>query len=128
MKTARPAVADRAMQALARYDWPGNIRELQNILERACLLADECVIDLAQLPAEIAETDRQAPADSPGPIPEARQDPPKSGNALENMEKTLIIKALGEHNGNQTRTAKALGISRDNLRYRIKKYRITLPK
>ena len=127
LKTARPAVADRAMQALVRYDWPGNIRELQNILERACLLADESVIDLAQLPDEIAAPDRQTSADSPGAIPAARQDPPESGNALENMEKTLIIKALGEHNGNQTRTAKALGISRDNLRYRIKKYRINIP-
>ncbi len=128
LKTARPTVTDRAMQALVRYDWPGNIRELQNILERACLLADECAIDLAQLPAEIVETDHRPTADSPGPLSTERQDPPGSPNALENMEKTLIIKALRENAGNQTRTAKTLGVSRDNLRYRIKKYQINIKK
>ena len=128
MKTARPTVTDRAMQTLVRYDWPGNIRELQNILERACLLADECIIDLAHLPPEIAAPDEQTPAETPRTISQAGQDPPKSSNALENMEKTLILQSIREHNGNQTRTAKALGISRDNLRYRIKKYQINIHK
>ncbi len=126
LKTPCPDVTDQAMQALAQYDWPGNIRELQNILERACLLADEGVITPAQLPAEIAETDHKPAADSSGQLSASRQGPPNSGSTLENMEKTLIIKALGEHNGNQTRAAKALGISRDNLRYRIKKYQISV--
>ncbi len=126
MKTARPTVTDRAMQTLVRYDWPGNIRELQNILERACLLADKCIIDLSHLPPEITAMHEQTPAETPRAISQAGQDPPKSGSALENMEKTLILQAIREHNGNQTRTAKALGISRDNLRYRIKKYGISI--
>lgn len=128
LKTVRPAITDRAMQALARYDWPGNIRELQNILERACLLADDGTIDLPQLPADIASPDGQTHAQTHRSIPQAGQETPKSGNSLENMEKALIIKALRENNGNQTRAAKTLGISRDNLRYRIKKYGINIKK
>ena len=114
MKMPRPTVSDAAIRALTQYDFPGNIRELQNILERGCLLADAGCIDLPQLPAEIV---------GDGPEPTAA-----TGNTLADVERALIVKALRESNHNQTRAARALGISRDNLRYRIKKYGITLPK
>ena len=111
LKTPPARITDAALQALARYDFPGNIRELQNILERACLLSDTGVIDLSHLPAEIAVGPPSAPA----------------GSQLENMERALLLRALRENRWNQTRAAKSLGISRDNLRYRIKKYGIESP-
>lgn len=112
MKIARPTVTDAAIQALTGYDFPGNIRELQNVLERGCLLADDGKIDLCHLPPEIVPSDH--------PITLA------GGNALASVEQALVIEALRKNNFNQTRAAKALGISRDNLRYRIKKYGISL--
>ncbi|KPK82064.1 MAG: hypothetical protein AMJ81_10110 [Phycisphaerae bacterium SM23_33] len=112
LKIPRPTVTDRAMAALKAYDYPGNIRELQNLLERACLLAEDGKIDLAQLPPEVTE----------------RPGGEVAGNTLAEVEQSLILKALRESNWNQTRAAKALGISRDNLRYRLKKYRISIPK
>jgi transcriptional regulator with GAF, ATPase, and Fis domain len=111
MKTPRPTISVAAMEALTRYDYPGNIRELQNLLERACLLAESGAIDLSQLPPEIS-----------GPA-----EPAISANTLEGMERSLVLKALRESHWNQTRAAKTLGISRDNLRYRVKKYNIEKP-
>ncbi len=120
MKIPTPRITDRAMRALAGYDFPGNIRELQNLLERACLLADGDCIDLAQLPPEIATGSRPEATATPGA---------SSGEStLEAMEKALILKALAENQYNQTRAARSLGISRDNLRYRVKKYGIRIPK
>jgi len=112
MKIPRPTISDAAMTALTRYDFPGNIRELQNVLERACLLAEAGAIDVAHLPREIT-----------GP-----PDEPAAANTLAEVERALVVKALRENQYNQTRAAKALGVSRDNLRYRIKKYGIDIPK
>lgn len=106
----RPTVSDEAMAHLAGYGWPGNIRELQNIIERAVLLADGGTVGLAHLPREIVG--EEAPKD------------PKSESSLWGYEKALIIKALRENSWNQSKAARALGISRDNLRYRVKKYEI----
>lgn len=114
LKIPPPTLTDKTIAALVRYDWPGNIRELRNVLERACLLAENGLIDLDQLPKGIAPTGEQSP------YPTSTTSQPSS--TLEEMEKTIIIKALKENNGNQSRTAKALGITRDILRYRIKKY------
>ncbi len=113
MKIDRPTLTDPASHALTGYAYPGNIRELQNLLERACLLADEGAIGLGQLPPEIG-----------GPA----ERPPGPANTLAEVECALIVKALREQEFNQTRAARSLGISRDNLRYRIKKYGISIPK
>jgi len=120
MNQAPPAISQEAMALLLRYDFPGNVRELRNILERACLLcrrpgkADTTPgrIDPAHLPRECAsQTDTPAPAQS----------------ALTAQEKMLIVDALQASDWNQTKAAKALGISRDNLRYRMKKYGLRKP-
>ena len=103
-------VSPSAQTVLAAYDWPGNIRELSNVVERAVLLCDGPEILPAHLPSEIANA---RPADAP-----------KEG-ALRGAERDMIAKALQEAHWNQTQAAKALGISRDNLRYRIKKYNIS---
>ncbi|MFQ6049142.1 MAG: sigma 54-interacting transcriptional regulator, partial [Phycisphaerae bacterium] len=110
----RPDVSDQATAFLAAYNWPGNIRELQNVIERAVLLADGGTISSEHLPREIASQ-----------TPQARSDPADS--SLFGYEKAIIVKALIENDWNQSRAARALGISRDNIRYRIKKYNIRKP-
>jgi len=126
MKMPAPIISPEAMAALTRYDYPGNIRELQNILERACLLCRRMdspwpqgdPIQLAHLPRELGAAVEDALAGD--------QAPPAS--ALAASERALIIQALRDNGWNQTGAARALGISRDNIRYRIAKYGIQLPK
>jgi Nif-specific regulatory protein len=114
MNVRVPSVSDEAMAMLTSYDWPGNIRELQNIVERAVLLSDGETLTARQLPREIAGDSTDRPEE-------------KTDSSLWGYEKALILKALKDSGWNQTRAAKALGISRDNLRYRIKKYEISRP-
>lgn len=106
-------VAGEAMEMLCAYRWPGNIRELRNVIERAVLLADQGRILPAQLPPEV-----QGGFVSPDQGLMPRE------SALASYEKAMIVKALRENNWNQTRTAAALNMTRDNLRYRLKKYQI----
>jgi len=111
LKCPRPTVTDEAMALLASYPWPGNIRELQNVMERAVLLAEGGEVTAANLPREIVGG-------------AAAQPPGEEGSSLWGAEKALIVKALREAGWNQSKAARALGISRDNLRYRVKKYDI----
>mgnify|MGYP003982604275 FL=1 len=102
------------MDALVSYDYPGNIRELENIVERAVVLADEDVIHVSDLPDEIQYRkkgifDRQIVA-------------PEKTKSISEMEKDVIFKTLLECSWNQSMAARLLGLSRDKLRYRIKKY------
>ncbi len=107
----RPTVGDDAMALLASYHWPGNIRELQNVIDRAVLLADGAALSPAHLPREIVGDE---------PLTENN----KTESSLWGYEKALIVKALRESGWNQSKAARALGISRDNLRYRVKKFGI----
>ncbi len=102
-------ISPEAMALLATYDWPGNIRELENVVERAVLLSDTPELLSTHLPPEIISGE-------PKPIP--------SDKGLWAAERAMIVKALEENNWNQSKAARTLGISRDNLRYRIKKYNI----
>jgi Nif-specific regulatory protein len=111
---ARPEIASGAMELLCAYRWPGNIREMRNVIERAVLLCDAGKITPEILPREIAGEAKPEPGEM-------------GGSALEGYEKAMIVKALEENDWNQTRAAEALGISRDNLRYRLRKYRIRRP-
>jgi Nif-specific regulatory protein len=113
LKVEQPEVADDAMAMLVSHNWPGNIRELQNVMERAVLMSDGRHITAAHLPHEIAGAQAEDTA---------------SGDAsLWGYEKAMIIKALNNNNWNQSKASRELGISRDNLRYRIKKYEISKP-
>ncbi|HOW69424.1 MAG TPA: sigma 54-interacting transcriptional regulator [Phycisphaerae bacterium] len=109
-----PTTTSDALAQLTSYSWPGNIRELQNVIERAVLLCDGKAIDTAHLPREIVGE-------------QADQPPDKQESGLWGYEKALIVRALKEAGWNQTKAAKALNISRDNLRYRIKKFEIEKP-
>ncbi|OYW13414.1 MAG: hypothetical protein B7X34_00285 [Acidobacteriia bacterium 12-62-4] len=96
------------------YRWPGNIRELENILERIAVLARSNEVTLADLPPKIAAV---------GSTPSALQlDLPTTGISLENVEKELILKALEKCDWNQTHAAKYLDISRKTLIYRMEKH------
>ncbi len=107
-----PRLSNDASAVLMGYDWPGNVRELQNIMERAVILSHGEPIGVSDLPLEIAGTI-------------AAEDAPKSDGSLWDFERSMIAKALKDSGWNQTQAARALGISRDNLRYRVKKYEIT---
>ncbi|MEW5762547.1 MAG: sigma-54 dependent transcriptional regulator [Bacillota bacterium] len=113
----RPCTLSReALDLLCRYDWPGNIRELQNVIERALILCQESEIKPAHLPKEL----QAAPARPPCPVVNL----PDEGISLEEVEKMLILQALDKSRGNQTRAAQLLGITRATLLYRMQKYGI----
>ncbi len=104
---------------LTTYHWPGNIRELRNIIERSVILEQNNTLQENSLPCEIRN---QNPDDKKCPPMEMQI--PDEGISLIEVEIELIKKALQKANGNQTKAAKLLTISRDALRYKQKKYDI----
>ena len=98
------------------YRWPGNIRELENVIERIVVLARGNEITLADLPDFLR---RERPA-----IDTLQLELPERGISLESVEKELLVRALEKFNGNQTHAAKYLDISRKALIYRMEKYGI----
>jgi len=116
-------VSDEALTMLMRYHWPGNIRELRNIVERCTLLAGDGEITVDQLPPEIRQANSEHPADEAA----APAGAAKVGSRLADHEKALILQALNETDWNQSAAARHLGITRDHLRYRIKKYGLAKP-
>jgi DNA-binding NtrC family response regulator len=107
-----------AKQALLRYPWPGNVREFKNVLERAILLQTGVVVDADDLPPEILGAPEQLPPAAGGSVP---FEIPPGGLSLEKLEDDLVRQALEQTRGNQTKASQLLGISRDSLRYRMKK-------
>lgn len=107
-------ISGEAMKLLERHDWPGNIRELQNIIERAAIICRDDIIRPEHLPRELQQN---KPAKK-GIVLRF----PEQGISLQQLEKELIAKALGASGGNQTKAAKLLGISRSALLYRLQKH------
>ena len=110
-------VSGDAMELLKRWTWPGNVRELRNVVERIAILSPEDVIRTEHLPAEIrfARTPSRGVAGCPFVLPE-------EGIDLEAVEHGLLVQALERTGGNQSASARLLGISRYALRYRMEKY------
>jgi two-component system NtrC family response regulator len=106
-------VAPQALEALVEYGWPGNVRELESVIERTLLLADDDVIRLVDLPAEVRMR-RQSASTVPVDIPE-------DGLDLEALERSLLLQALDKAGGNVTRAARLLGLSRRTLQYRLER-------
>jgi len=104
-----------AWSALLRYDYPGNVRELENIVQRAVILARGDVITTNELPAVVKGLAHESPSHAPGSLGDLP-------GAVEKLEKELVFEALRIHGGNQSKAAKNLGISERNLRYRLKKW------
>jgi transcriptional regulator with PAS, ATPase and Fis domain len=109
-------LTESAVGLLENYRWPGNVRELRNILERVLILEDTRELRAEHLPIEIHE-----PGTASGETSGLRQLPP-GGLRLEDIERDLIRQALARTQGNITRAARLLGISRDTLRYRLTKF------
>jgi DNA-binding NtrC family response regulator len=109
----------RAQIVLARHAWPGNIRELENALGHACMMAVSDMIDVEDLPASIRSEHRTvAPASALEP------EPNHSEASFDEHEKSLLADALERASGNQSEAARLLRISRDRLRYKMAKYNL----
>jgi transcriptional regulator with PAS, ATPase and Fis domain len=101
-------VTPETERLLLAHDWPGNVREIRNAIERAMVLE---------------EGDRLSPESFSLAGPASAPAPAVPGSAsLEEVERSMLVQALERCKGNQTRAAELLGISRDTLRYRIKKF------
>ncbi len=120
-----PLLAPSALEALGTYHFPGNVRELENILERALALAEGDTIGASDLRLPQPGAPRQTGAAPAAQHEEAVVDLPAGSGALpsyiEQMERTAIQKALEENRWNKTRTAAQLGITFRALRYKLKK-------
>jgi len=112
----------RALDALCAYAWPGNVRELRNVVERIMILESRDVLHLEDLPPEIRShaAPRPAAADEDGPLFAL----PERGVVLEQVEESLVRQALERSKGNRSRAARLVGVSRDALRYKIRKFKL----
>ncbi|MDH5446374.1 MAG: sigma-54 dependent transcriptional regulator [Gammaproteobacteria bacterium] len=120
-QTAVPQLDRSAMEAIKNYSFPGNVRELENILERAMTLCESDLISAEDL--QLPDGNEKAASSNPL-SPQLDEDNPESSGLdpmLENTEREVIIKALEQTRYNKTAAAKLLGISFRAMRYRIKK-------
>lgn len=109
-----PSVAREVYSAFNLYSWPGNIRELENVIERALVLDADGLVGLDDLPDRLRVHDTR--------IGRLRMELPDEGISLEEVERDLILAALEKHNWNQTRAAAYLDITRSTLLYRMQKF------
>jgi len=105
----------RALDALMRYAWPGNIRELENVVERAVILTRDDYVPFSELPEAIRGTDGD-------PLSDQFREGIRPGMTIREMEKELIIKTLEDNDGNRTRASRVLGITRRTLQHKLKEY------
>jgi DNA-binding NtrC family response regulator len=115
-------IAPEVLAAFRRYEWPGNVRELRNVIERAMILEDDETITTKYLPRGVASESRTGSEALVDGVESAGQFRlPADGVSLDEVEMCLVRQALKRSGGNQTRAAELLDISRDQLRYRMKK-------
>lgn len=110
----RPELQKEVYSAFNLYGWPGNIRELENVVERALVLDKDGVIGLDDLPDRLRAREQR--------IGNVRIELPDEGISLEKVERELLLTALEKHDWNQTRAAAYLDITRSTLLYRMQKY------
>ncbi|MDP3775218.1 MAG: sigma-54 dependent transcriptional regulator [Gemmatimonadales bacterium] len=120
-RRSAPRMTPEAIACLREYDWPGNARELRNVIERVLLLEEGHEIVPAQLPVEVQLGGSSAGV---GVATGGVMAFPAEGVDLEELERTLIAQALRTAGGNKTRAARLLRLTRDTLRYRLEKYGI----
>ncbi|MFL0269270.1 sigma-54-dependent transcriptional regulator [Candidatus Clostridium radicumherbarum] len=112
---APKSISEEALSKLMAYNWPGNIRELQNIIERCVVITPKSTIGVEDLPLNISRFQE---------LKEADEEISKLEEALDDTEKEVILKALKESSGNRTKASEILGISRRSLHRKILKYNI----
>jgi DNA-binding NtrC family response regulator len=125
-------ITDETSRLIVSHNWPGNVRELKNTIERGMILEDEPFLRPVYLPFSVGESggrtvfERTSPADGGQTLPNGRSLPrlyiPEGGTSLEEVEHHMVELAMRQANGNQTHAAKLLDISRDALRYKLKKF------
>ncbi len=127
-------ITEETRRLLMNYDWPGNVRELKNALERAMILEDGNQLRPDDLPFSVAsgrsgavveESQMNSPPEIQSTPGKRRLPPlfiPEGGTSLEDVEHALVELALQQSHGNQIKAAKLLSISRDALRYKMKKF------
>jgi DNA-binding NtrC family response regulator len=125
-------ITEATRRLLMNHSWPGNVRELKNTIERAMILEDEQQLRPIYLPFSVAETggltafERTAPVDPGQMLANGRTLPklyiPEGGTSLEEVERAMVEIAMRQAAGNQTQAARLLDISRDALRYKLKKF------
>lgn len=106
-----------ALDLLLSYEWHGNVRELKNLIERIMIVEDKEFIEKSDLPDEIIGKNLVV-------SDEVNFYLPIQGIRLEDVEKNFILQALERTEGNQTKASRLLGLTRDTLRYRMKKFKI----
>jgi len=106
-------ITNRAQMVLSRHNWPGNVRELENVIGHAAMMAPATMIDVPDLPAHLMHAGHTTQLASANQLP-----------ALEDQEKALLVSALAKAGDHQSEAARMLRISRDTLRYRLKKHGI----
>ncbi len=115
-KITSPKISNNTLKTLRKHSWSGNIRELRNLCERLSILLPGCLIEPENLPPEFnLKTNQTLLKTSSFVLPEL-------GLKLDSLEADLINQALSRTNGNRSKSARLLGISRDTLLYRIQKY------
>jgi DNA-binding NtrC family response regulator len=107
-------IEPEALQALQTHDWPGNVRQLMNAIERGKIMSEGHTIRLRDLPREVTQRGRRAPA------PAAAADP----DDLASIERSKVVEILRREQGNKTRAARALGIDRRKVYRLVAKYDI----
>jgi two-component system response regulator AtoC len=133
LKVDVTGVSEAAMAQLLGHPWPGNIRELENVIERCLLFCDGATIEVGDLPPELqASTPAALPAEAATPPPGAVATPQLEGKgeptglkeavkeATVRLERELIVRALAQTGGNVTHTARRLKISRKSLQTKMK--------
>ena len=118
-KRSIEGVSDSAAKLLLSHDWPGNVRELRNAIERAMILEESALITAPSLPISVAHSE-PGTALAAAPAAEMVSD----GLSLEDNERSLLARALEKTNGNQTQAARLLRVTRDTLRYKMKKFNL----
>ena len=125
-------ISDDTRRLLFSHNWPGNVRELKNSIERAMILEEESLLRPKYLPFSVSESggltafERTSPGESSQQLGNGRLLPrlyiPEGGTSLEEVERSLVELAMRQANNNQTHAARLLDISRDALRYKLKKF------